>query len=162
MRKKFIIMTCMAIYIAIFLFCAGMITGIIISNPGENRNKNISNAIETTNKVEATNVVETTSNLSNTPTQEPKIQKPKKTFEPKEYNISNGNYKCGIDFDEGTYNIIATSGSGNVICMENRLNTIMAVNEDSLHQTEYHNITFKKGNVLELLDIGVKLVKLDR
>jgi hypothetical protein len=87
---------------------------------------------------------------------------PEKTFEPKEYIFGNGNFTVGKDFDKGTYNIIATSGNGNVICMDAGLNEIMGIKNDGLYQLEYKNIKFEDGDVLKITDVTIKLIKQDR
>lgn len=86
--------------------------------------------------------------------------------ETKIYEFYNGQFECGVEFEPGKYDIIAIKESGNVHCAGNGLNQIMGIegkNEqcgvEGFFKEEYRNSKFKKGDILELDGIGIKLIK---
>ena len=68
---------------------------------------------------------------------------------PKEHTFSAGNYICGQDFEEGVYNLVAVSGSGNVMCDDEEINEVMGTDPEFDTQT-YKNATFVEGDLLEI------------
>jgi hypothetical protein len=105
---------------------------------------------------------EATNKMSNETPKPIETKIPEKTFEAKEYIFGNGNFTVGKDFDKGVYNIVAVNGNGNVICMNAGLNEIMGIKNDGLYQLEYKNIKFGDGNVLEVMNVTIKLIKQNR
>lgn len=68
---------------------------------------------------------------------------------PKEHTFSAGNYICGQDFEEGVYNLVAVSGSGNVMCDDEEINEVMGTDPEFDTRT-YKNATFVEGDLLEI------------
>jgi hypothetical protein len=134
-----------------FIFSIGFMAG-ISSQPTKTEN------VVKENKIVATE----TNKMSNETAKPIETKMPEKTFEPKEYTFGNGNFTVGKDFDKGTYNIIAVSGGGNVHCTGD-INAIMGTKGDgSFYEREYKNIRFEDGNVLEITNVTIKLIKQDR
>ncbi len=76
-------------------------------------------------------------------------------------DLGAGNYTCGTDFPPGTYNIVATGGSGNVSSdnmFNGGLNEIMGTTNDGLSITQYNNASFQNGNVLTISGTTIQLV----
>jgi len=119
--------------------------------------------IETNNNVVKENKIVTaaTNKMSNETPKPIETKMPEKTFEAKEYEFGNGNFTVGKDFDKGVYNIVAVSGGGNVHCA-GAINAIMGTRDDDFYEKEYKNIKFENGNVLEIMNITIKLIKQDR
>lgn len=87
----------------------------------------------------------------------------KKTINPvkKEYTFSSGNYIAGVDFPAGRYDIIAIKGNGNVNSdnsFEGGINAIMGIDNDSIYEKEYKNITLKNKIGLHISGVTIKLV----
>lgn len=79
----------------------------------------------------------------------------------KEVTFSAGNYVAGTDFPEGTYDVIATKGSGNVSSdnmYEGGLNAVMSTKTDDMYIKEFKNADFKSGVTLTISGVSVKLV----
>jgi flagellar hook assembly protein FlgD len=79
----------------------------------------------------------------------------------KEVTFSAGNYVAGSDFPEGTYDIIAVKGSGNVSSdnmFDGGLNAIMSTKEDDMYIKEFKNAAFESGVTLTISGVTVKLV----
>lgn len=74
----------------------------------------------------------------------------------KAVTFSSGKYTVGKDFQPGYYDITLVSGSGNVICMENQLNSIFS-NNKGLGVTAYKNVPFKDGYKLDVEGAKVSL-----
>jgi hypothetical protein len=58
-------------------------------------------------------------------------------------SLSNGNFVAGEDFPAGVYDIVATSGGGNVSSdnmFEGGLNAIMGTDSDPMYEKTYKNI----------------------
>ena len=70
---------------------------------------------------------------------------------PKEHTFGAGKYTCGKDFEPGTYDLIALSGSGNVFCDDEGLNEILGTDSDYASPS-YKGETFVDGDVLEIQD----------
>ncbi|MGN0193526.1 MAG: hypothetical protein ACI39G_00240 [Pseudoramibacter sp.] len=70
---------------------------------------------------------------------------------PKEHTFGAGKYTCGKDFEPGTYDLIALSGSGNVFCDDEGLNEILGTDSDYASPS-YNGETFVDGDVLEIQD----------
>ena len=83
----------------------------------------------------------------------------------KSVTLSSGKYEAGKDFEVGKYNLVAVKGGGNVICNDNGLNAIMGIKENEMfgdmYEKEYKNITFKKGQILNIDRVTIKLVPVE-
>lgn len=93
--------------------------------------------------------------------EEERIAKEKADLEARTITLSNGNYTAGIDFDAGTYDIIAISGNGNVSSsnmFSGGLNAIMGVRNDGFYEKEYKNIRLPYGTELSIDGVKIKLV----
>ena len=77
--------------------------------------------------------------------------------EAKSKTLSNGKYEAGNDFEPGKYDIVAVKGGGNVMC-PGSINAIMGVKDNDMYQREYKNITFKKGQILDIRNVTIKLI----
>lgn len=80
------------------------------------------------------------------------------------YNFKNGNFLCGTDFEPGTYDVIATSGIGNVNTSDYDFNAIMGVkSEDDFDMAEqkYENIVFEDGVTLTIDGVGIRLKRVE-
>lgn len=76
-------------------------------------------------------------------------------------SLGSGNYVAGTDFEAGVYNVVAVSGSGNVSSdnmFNGGINAIMGISDLSLYETEYKNITFKKGTELTISGVQINLI----
>jgi hypothetical protein len=77
-------------------------------------------------------------------------------------NLAAGNYTAGTDFKEGTYNIVAISGMGNVISIDSLLGGINAIMGNPVQAgftiKEYKNVSFEKGYTLTITSLKVQLV----
>lgn len=72
-----------------------------------------------------------------------------------------GNYTCGSDFSPGTYNVIATGGSGNVSSdnmFSGGLNEVMGTTNDGISIAQFNNAIFEDGTVLTISGTSVQLV----
>lgn len=79
----------------------------------------------------------------------------------KEVTFSAGNYVAGTDFPEGTYDIVAIKGSGNVSSdnmFEGGLNAIMGIKTNDMYIKEFKNADLKSGVTLKISGVTVKLV----
>lgn len=92
-------------------------------------------------------------------------------IEAKTIQLSSGNYEAGVDFEAGTYNIVAIDGSGNVYSSNmysGGLNAVMAseakiaelsqLGMGDLYKTEYKNIKLKQGTTLTTDGVTIKLI----
>jgi predicted small secreted protein len=77
-------------------------------------------------------------------------------------DLGAGNYTAGTDFPAGTYNLIATSGSGNVSSdnmYQGGLNEIMGnPAEAGFSISQYNNAIFEEGTVLSVSGASIQLV----
>ena len=77
-------------------------------------------------------------------------------------DLGAGNYPAGTDFPAGTYNLIATSGSGNVSSdnmYEGGLNEIMGnPAEAGFSIAQFNNAIFEEGTVLSVSGVSIQLV----
>lgn len=77
-------------------------------------------------------------------------------------DLGAGNYTAGTDFPAGTYNLIATSGSGNVSSdnmFQGGLNEIMGnPAEAGFSIAQYNNAIFEEGTVLSVSGASIQLV----
>lgn len=80
----------------------------------------------------------------------------KAELDAKKVTLDNGKWQCGKDFDAGTYTLVAIKGGGNVIC-SGSINAIMGPQDDGFYQKKYSNISFKKGQILDLRNVTVEL-----
>lgn len=93
--------------------------------------------------------------------EEERLAKEKAELEARTVTLTNGNYIAGVDFDSGTYDIIAISGNGNVSSsnmFSGGLNAIMGVRNDGFYEKEYKNIRLPYGTELNIDGVKVKLV----
>ncbi len=70
-----------------------------------------------------------------------------------EVDLSAGNYVAGVDIPAGTYNLTATSGSGNVSSSNmysGGLNEIMGSPADEYTQETFNNLSLPEGETLSL------------
>jgi hypothetical protein len=75
--------------------------------------------------------------------------------------LSSGNYVAGEDFPAGIYNIVATSGSGNVSSsnmFEGGLNEIMGSSADDFSIKEFKNASLDEGVELTISGVSIELV----
>lgn len=68
---------------------------------------------------------------------------------PKEHTFGAGNYICGQDFEEGVYDLVSVSGSGNVMCDEEEINEVMGTDPE-FDTATYKNADFQDGDMLEI------------
>lgn len=77
-------------------------------------------------------------------------------------DLGSGNYTAGTDFPAGTYNLVATSGSGNVSSdniYEGGLNEIMGnPAEAGFSIAQFNNAIFEEGTVLSVSGASIQLV----
>lgn len=82
------------------------------------------------------------------------------------YKLETGNYLVGTDLPSGTYNIVCTSGSGNIYSDSSTFmlnETMSAENADSMSSYDdfyiqkYNNAILEDGTILSLSGIDVKL-----
>lgn len=63
-----------------------------------------------------------------------------------------GTYEVGVDIKAGKYDIIAKSGTGNVITKGSTYNSIMlSTNETEYYDKKYNNLILKEGDTIEIL-----------
>ena len=79
-----------------------------------------------------------------------------------EVYLSPGNYIAGIDFPIGVYNVVGSSGSGNVICRDADLNEIFSTVNDDHYIVQFNNAAFKEGSELEVSGCSITLVPVGR
>lgn len=87
--------------------------------------------------------------------------KAKAELEARTKELSNGNFVAGTDFDAGTYDLIATSGGGNVSSSNmysGGINAIMGTADDGFYQKEYKNIKLPYGTELRIKGVTIKIV----
>ncbi|MDF2510648.1 MAG: hypothetical protein K0S04_514 [Herbinix sp.] len=74
-----------------------------------------------------------------------------------EIDISTGNYIVGTDFEVGTYNIVAVSGSGNLHSSDAYVNEVVGLEDGDVN--EIKNVYLSEGSKLTLRDgLSIKLV----
>jgi hypothetical protein len=104
-------------------------------------------------------VVKETEKATPKPTEKPT----KKPVVKKTYNFGPGRYVVGSDIKAGTYDIVCSSGSGNVIAHDNgfmnSVNLIMSTVADDLYISNYKNAKLNKGATLQLESVSVKLIE---
>lgn len=79
----------------------------------------------------------------------------------KTIELSNGNFVAGIDFESGTYDVVAVKGNGNVSSdnmYSGGLNAIMGVSSNEMYEKEYKNIKLPSGTTLKISGVTIKLV----
>jgi hypothetical protein len=105
---------------------------------------------------------DTDTNTDTDKTEKPKIKPTVTKFEKKEYELSNGNYTSGKNFDAGIYNIEVVKGNGNVSSdnmFDGGINAVMGTKDDEMYQKEYKNIKLPKGTELKIYNVTIKLTK---
>ena len=77
-------------------------------------------------------------------------------------DLTSGNYTAGTDFPAATYNIVVTSGSGNVSSdnmYKGGLNEVMGIQADpALYIPQFNNAVFEEGNALKVSGVSIQLV----
>lgn len=76
-------------------------------------------------------------------------------------DLTAGHYTAGTDFPAGTYNIVATGGSGNVNSdnmFDGGLNEIMGTENDGFSIQHFNNANFKEGATLTISSTSVQLI----
>ena len=94
-----------------------------------------------------------TTTVKDTAKSEPKKDERKEEIVKEHYEIdlSAGNYTAGKDIPIGTYNITATSGTGNVSSsnmFSGGLNEVMSPDDDGISQQSFNGLKMKKDVVL--------------
>lgn len=90
--------------------------------------------------------------------------KKKAELEARTITFGNGNYVAGTDFEGGTYDIIAISGTGNVSSdnmFSGGINAMMGVvsgDRSDFYEKEYKNIKLPNGTTLKIDGVKIKLV----
>lgn len=86
-------------------------------------------------------------------------------LEAKTVTLGNGNFEAGVDFEAGSYDIIAISGGGNVISsnmFDGGINAVMGVDQSfDFYEKEYKNIKLPQGTTLKVDGVEIKLVPRD-
>jgi|GEM_PF-2397271 len=78
-------------------------------------------------------------------------------------DLGNGNFEAGKDFPAGTYDITATSGSGNVSTSNLSINAIMGTSNSNnslgidMYEQKYKNIELKEGSTLTIDGVDIQL-----
>lgn len=76
--------------------------------------------------------------------------------------LSSGNYVSGVDFKAGVYDIIAVSGTGNVICLDSFVGSVNAIMGEPVTEgfsiNKYNNVPFEDGYTLTVSGVTIKLV----
>jgi hypothetical protein len=87
---------------------------------------------------------------------------PTKKIELKEYELDNGNYYSGEDFNAGVYDIVALKGTGTVQSdniFSGGINAMMGVGDEEFYETEYKNIELPDGTKLIIKNVKIKLIQ---
>lgn len=89
-----------------------------------------------------------------------KAEKTDKLLEENSKTLSSGHFMVGVDFQAGTYDIIAVSGNGNVYSNneKNPINAIMGVREDDMYQKTFKNVYLPFGTTLTVDGVTVKII----
>lgn len=72
-------------------------------------------------------------------------------------DLSAGNYTAGTDFPVGAYNIVCTSGMGNIHSSEADVNEIINVDPNGFGIDRINNASFSDGDTLEISGCSVQL-----
>ena len=92
---------------------------------------------------------------------------PKKEDTANKKSLSNGNFTAGPDFPAGTYDIVATSGGGNVSSsntLSGGINAVMGTADKNtadnidMYQQEFYNISLPKGTTLTIDSVTVDII----
>lgn len=78
------------------------------------------------------------------------------------FELSNGNYIAGEDFDAGTYDIVAISGSGTVSSsnmFDGGIHAMMSGKQSEYYEKEYKNISLPKGTTLKIDGVTIELTR---
>lgn len=76
-------------------------------------------------------------------------------------SLGSGNFVAGEDYPAGVYDIIATSGNGNVSTdnqLDGGINAIMGVNSGDMYEKEYKNIELNEGVTLTISGVKIDLI----
>lgn len=76
-------------------------------------------------------------------------------------DLTSGNYTSGTDFPAGTYNVVATSGNGNVSSdnlYEGGINEIMGTDGSAYTVESFNNVILDEGVILTVANVSVQLV----
>lgn len=72
-------------------------------------------------------------------------------------DLGAGNYTAGVDFPVGAYNIVCTSGMGNIHSSEADINEILNVTPNDHGIDRINNASFSNGDMLEISGCSVQL-----
>lgn len=81
--------------------------------------------------------------------------------------LENGHFVAGEDFPAGTYDIEAVSGCGNVYSdnlLNGGINAVMGVASEDIFgnaERKYSNVYLPEGTTLSVLDVKVRITKVD-
>lgn len=76
-------------------------------------------------------------------------------------DLTSGNYTSGTDFPAGTYNVVATSGNGNVSSdnlYEGGINEIMGTDGSAYTVESFNNVILDEGVILTVANVSIQLV----
>lgn len=76
-------------------------------------------------------------------------------------SLGNGNFVAGEDFPAGVYDIVATSGGGNVYSdnmFDGGLNAMMGTSNPDFYESQYKNIELPEGVTLTIDGVKIDLV----
>lgn len=77
-------------------------------------------------------------------------------------DLASGNYTAGQDFPAGTYNVIATGGSGNVSSSniyDGGINEILGTDNDGFSIKEFKNLELLEGTTLSISGTSIQLIQ---
>lgn len=76
-------------------------------------------------------------------------------------DLTSGNYTSGTDFPAGTYNVIATSGTGNVSSdnlFDGGINEVMGTDGSAYTVESFNNVVLDEGVILTVANVSIQLV----
>lgn len=76
-------------------------------------------------------------------------------------DLTSGNYTSGTDFPAGTYNVVATSGTGNVSSdnlFDGGINEVMGTDGSAYTVESFNNVVLDEGVILTVSNVSIQLV----
>ena len=76
-------------------------------------------------------------------------------------DLASGNYTSGTDFPAGTYNVVATSGTGNVSSdnlFDGGINEVMGTDGSAYTVESFNNVVLDEGVILTVANVSIQLV----
>lgn len=76
-------------------------------------------------------------------------------------DLTSGNYTSGTDFPAGTYNVVATSGTGNVSSdnlFDGGINEVMGTDGSAYTVESFNNVVLDEGVILTVVNVSIQLV----